>query len=246
MKIIYDFELPREIEVEKQETREEGDQKITVTTKVKESRPLYFAIKRPNRAEKEEADLVRAKAFSYYVEQGVITQAGLRKKYGNTIGISENGGVYTTEEEQHYAMLRNKMRELLTDYQMLSSSDNEDEKKKSEEVFKEIFVIREEIVDFERSVESFYRDTAEAKARNKLIEYYITQLTQWKDAPEKEWKPYFGGKTHEERVADMTKKEDEDDEIYLAALDKLTFVISVLLTRPDVSKEEIKDIEETL
>ena len=49
MKTIYEFEVKKQVEVDKVETREENGATISVTTKVKEEKPIFFAIKRPSR-----------------------------------------------------------------------------------------------------------------------------------------------------------------------------------------------------
>jgi len=239
-KSIYEFEIQKEVEVDKVETREENGSTISVTTKVKENKPTYFAIKRPSRNEKEEGEMNRAAHFALCVERGVITQAALRKKYGDT------GGIYTNEEEKQYAILRQKLRDLLEDYQLASvdlDKKTEEEKKRRNEIFDEIFEIRRKIIEFENSATLFYQDTAESKARNKLIEFFILNLTYWKTEKDKEWVPFFKGNTLEEKLAYLCDLEDNDDEIYLKIGEKLAFVVTLLLTSPNLTKEEIESIE---
>ena len=240
MKLIYEFEIQKEVEVDKVETREENGETISVTKKVKEKKPIYFAVKRPSRNEKEEGEMNRAAYFALCVERGIITQAALRKKYGDT------GGIYTNEEEKQYAILRQKLRELLEEYQLYSvnAKDQTDEqKKKREDVFQEIFKIRGQIIEFENSATLFYQDTAEAKARNKLIEFFILTLTHHREDTNKEWVPFFKGKTFEEKLSHLSELEDNDDEIYLQIGEKLAFVITLLLTSPNLTKEEIENLE---
>ena len=243
MKLIYEFEIQKEVEVDKTETREENGATVTVTTKVKEKKPLYFAIKRPSRNEKEEGEMNRAAFFALCVERGVITQAALRKKYGDT------GGIYTNEEEKQYSILRQKLRDLLEDYKLASlnlETQTEAEKTKRNEIFDEIFEIRRKIIDFENSATLFYQDTAEAKARNKLIEFFILTLTHHRQDPQKEWAPFFKGKTFEEKLAHLSELEDNDDEIYLQIGEKLAFVVTLLLTSPNLTKEEIDNLEKEM
>lgn len=240
MKIIYEFEIQKEMEVDRVETREENGATISVTTKVKENKPLYFAIKRPSRNEKEEGEMNRAAHFALCVERGVITQAALRKKYGDT------GGVYTNEEEKQYSILRQRLRDLLEDYKLVSinlDKQTEAEKIKRDEIFDEIFEIRKKIIDFENSATLFYQDTAEAKARNKLIEFFILNLTYWRTETDKEWVPFFKGATLEEKLVHLSELEDNDDETYLKVGEKLAFVVALLLTSPNLTKEEIESIE---
>lgn len=237
MKLIYEFEVKKQVEVDKVETREENGATISVTTKVKEDRPIFFAIKRPSRNEKEEGEMHRAAHFALCVERGIITQAALRKKYGDT------GGIYTNEEEKQYSILRAKLRDSLEQYQLLSVNLEDKDKEKRDAIFEEIFEIRRKIIEFENSATLFYQDTAESKARNKLIEYFILNLTYFKDDATKDWVPFFKGETVEEKTKHLASLEDSDDELYLKVGEKLAFVVTLLLTSPNLTKEEIENIE---
>lgn len=237
MKTIYEFEVKKQVEVDKVETREENGATISVTTKVKEDKPIFFAIKRPSRNEKEEGEMHRAAYFALCVERGIITQAALRKKYGDT------GGIYTNEEEKQYSILRAKLRDSLEQYQLLSVNLDEKDKGKRDQIFEEIFDIRRKIIEFENSATLFYQDTAESKARNKLIEYFILNLTYFKDGVDKEWAPFFKGESVEEKTKYLATLEDNDDELYLKVGEKLAFVVTLLLTSPNLTKEEIENIE---
>lgn len=243
MKLIYEFEIQKEVEVDKTETREENGATVTVTTKVKEKKPIYFAIKRPSRNEKEEGEMHRASYFAHCVEKGVITQAALRKKYGDSSGVSDNGGVYTNEEEKQYSILRNRLRDAIEEYKLLSVNKDEESAKKRDETFDEIFNIRGKVMEFENSATLFYQDTAEAKARNKLIEYLVLNLTYFRDDTSKPWLPFFKGETIEEKIKHVSDLEDNDDPIYLQVGEKLALVVTLLLTNPNLTKEQIDNIE---
>lgn len=237
MKTIYEFEIKKEVEVDKVETREENGTTISVTTKVKEQKPIFFAIKRPSRNEKEEGEMHRAAYFSYCVEKGIITQAALRKKYGDA------GGVYTNDEEKQYSILRIRLRDALEEYKLFSLNEDEESKKKKDEIFNEIFSIREKIIEFENSATLFYQDTAESKARNKLVEYFILYLTYFREDTSKEWSIFFKGDTVEQKLKYLSDLEDNDDKTYLLVAEKLAFVITLLLSNPNLTKEEIDNID---
>lgn len=238
MKTIYEFEIKTEKEVDKTETREENGQTITVTSKVKESVPTLFAIKRPSSMEKEEGEILRAAHFGECVDKGLITQAQLRKKYG------DRGGVYTQEEEKTYRLLHEELRKCLDDYERFASSSDEAEKAKAKEAFEKLFVLRREIVAFENTSELFYKDTAETKARNRLIEYFVYQLTYWKQKAEDEWKPFFKGENFDEKRKNAFEMEDSEQEFYWEIKNRVGFILALILASPNLTKEEIKQIED--
>lgn len=248
--IVYQFDIDHEVEVDKVETKTEGEgenaKTITVTTKVKENRPITFAVKKPNKIEREECEIVRDASFKYFVDRGIITEGNLRKQYG------DNGGVYTNEEETHYSTLRDKMRVLITDYQSLALSETEDDKKKASSIFREIFEIRQQIIDFEKTANLFYERTAEAKAQKKAIEHFLIHLTYTKvDTPVDkpiEWTPYFKGSTSEEKLSYLAQLEDDADLTYLKIRDKVMLICLLLITSnvnltPEQVQERVEEAE---
>lgn len=244
MKTIYEFEIKTSVEIEKVETKEENGSTISITKKEVEEKPIFFAIKKPSRVEKEEGEMYRAVHFAKCVESGIITQAALRKKYGDT------GGIYTNEEEQEYSILRQKLKENIEQFQFIGSGSSdlskEEKEKREKELLKEMFDIRNLIVEFENSATLFYQDTAESKARNKLIEYFILTLTLFKENDGDEWKPFFKGSSIGEKLQYLSNLEDNEDKIYLQVGEKLAFIITLILTSPNITKEEIKSLQEDL
>ena len=246
MKIIYEFEVEKEVEVDKVETKEENGATISITTKVKEKRPIKFGVKKPSHSEKEEAEIVKAAYFAYCVEKGVMTQASLRKRYGDSSGVHETGGVYTNEEQKQYSILRQKLKEYLEEYEFASLSTSDKTAEEKNAIFDKIFTIRRQIIDFENSATMFYQDTAESKARNKFIQFFIVMLAYIKPDGVVDWKPYFQGDNFDEKLKHLAKLEDDEDEIYLRAVEKLGLVVTLLLGTPNITKKEIEDIEKEL
>lgn len=232
MKTIYEFTIKQEVEVDKVETREENGATVTVTTKVKEERPLVVGIKKPSRNDREECEIVRDVAFKKFIERGIITEANLRKQYG------ESGGVYTTEEEIHYANSREKLRGLILDYQEAALDESEEGKKKATELFSQIFSIRQQIIDFERTASLFYERTAEAKAQKKAIEYYLLHLTHTRaETADSKWEPFFKG---DDKYTVLAKLEDDEDKTYLALRDRVLLVLTLLANSPDITRDQLK------
>ena len=236
-KMIYEFEVPQEIEVEKTDTKEENGQKISVTTKVKENRPVKFGLKRPSMSEKEDAEMARSAYFGKCVKAGVITQAELRKKYG------DSGGIYTLEEEKQYVILRNKLRDSIEAYQLASVESQNTPKEELDRLFNEIFSLRGLVMDFENSANFFYQDTAEYKSRNHLIECLSLQLTYFKRESDKDWVSFFGGDNLEEKRISLEKYEEENNELYLASRDKIILFFSLFLQNQNLTKEEMDSLQ---
>ena len=92
-KIIYDFEVFLEKEVEETETKqvknkETGDtEEVSTKKKVKKEIPYSVLIYEPSRRQVEEADMEFSVEMSKCIKRGILTKAMLAKKYLSLIHI---------------------------------------------------------------------------------------------------------------------------------------------------------------
>lgn len=243
MKTLYTFSVNHGVSATKTESSvNEKGETVTVQKQVTEEKPFAFAIKRPSRMEREEGELIRAAALRYYVEErGLMTQAALRKKYGDAVGINANGGVYTEQEEKTYLLLMKRFQEVTEEYQ--AAKANGLDEAKTDALFDEFLLIQNRLTEFQNSANIFYRDTAEAKSQEKLIEYYVLFMTYFsdnnnEDLQKVDWKPFFQGKTLDEKLAYLDSLEEKDDALYLRVRDELTLITTILL-KGGVNSEEV-------
>lgn len=233
-KILYNFTVNTEREVDKTETREENGQKITTTSKVKELVPHVFAFKVPSRREREDADIERAAWVNTYVQRGLMLEADLTKRYANL------GGILPDEERKRYIQLKADLRMALYDLQhaIVVTKDREAQEKCALREAE----LRHELSQFEQEQASFFDNTAEAKARGKLIEYLILHLTYFRLETETDWKPFFPGANTEAKLAHFDKLVECSDELLSLVKSNLEFLAAIWVSSEGSVNKESLDI----
>jgi hypothetical protein len=205
---------------------------------VKESTPVYFALAKPSRFEKEEAELVRAEYLSKFIRRGVLPEAVLSKTY------SDMGGTMNENEKNDLISLNISLYEATAEFRRLNVQAEKNEELINAELTK-IIECKRQITDIQQRQSSFLENTAEFKAKTKLIEYLFTSLTYWKEKESDEWKPYFVAETFEQKLDLVEKLDEENDELYLKIKNHFILAVSVFVHKGgNVQAEEVKRIVE--
>ena len=238
-KKIYEYVVKKEEEVDKVETKIENGKEITITSKVKELVPRNFFIKKPTRAMFEEAELFYAVRLSEGIKAGLLTRSLLSKRYSN------DGGALSEKDKEKYAEFYLKLFEKQNEYQKLSIKEKNERSKNEQEHFDdltaEIINLRTEIQDFEISQASLFDQTAENRARNKTILWWILNLSYMIDKENKEG-CLFGDGTHEERLSVYDSFEDGADEWLKTIVKKFAFYISFWYMGRASAQEEFEKL----
>jgi len=194
-----------------------------------------FAIKRPSRSEKDEAGLVQSSYLNKYIRAGVLPEAILSKIY------KDQGGVLDEEQKMLLVLNELKLNQKREEFKFASVNDKGN-KELLEKLLREIIEIQKEITSVYYQETSFYQETAEFKAKNKLIQHYIGALLYWKPKEDSEWIRYFKSDDVEDVLDEAEKLEDSEDELFKKAKDKALFAISYAVNNGfKVKPEEIKD-----
>ena len=211
---LHEFTVSTIKEVDQTNTRVEDGKTITETVKVSKTINLPFCMKIPSRMENEEADIVRAVWWTKFLERGVMSEPMLIKKYTN------DGGTLPQED-----------RTLLNDLQaefsavQLELAEAEVLHKDSPDILRPLrlkfFDLREKITAIHRSQAHYFENTAEAKAREKHIEWLVLNMAYYKqyhaDESLGEWEPFFPGKTMDEKLGVYDKMLEERNELWAKA-----------------------------
>lgn len=250
MKEIYSFTVELEKEVEKvveqtiidKETGEE--KKVSVNEKVKEKEPIRIILKEPNRRQIEEADMEFSIEMSQCVKKGILTKAMLAKKY------SDSGGLLAEEDAQALSSKYAEISRLQTDYTRLTTKTGEktpEDEKKGHKLIGEMAELRREIIDMETAYASLFNHTADTKAQNRVILWYVLNLT-YVAYGEKDPEVFFTGKNFEEKEQKYYDLDEQNDELYTLIQSKLATFISYWYFTAGVTTEDMaqldKDIEE--
>tara|TARA_Y100000310_G_scaffold344389_1_gene456905 strand:+ start:315 stop:1286 length:972 start_codon:yes stop_codon:yes gene_type:complete len=224
MKKIYEFTLPKEETVKETSTEKDKDgAEITVTKDVVKSVDKKFFIRRPTRRLYDDAELFYGVKLSEGIKAGLLTRALLAKRFSN------DGGVLSDSEKDEFGELYKSIFDKQVELQSLQLKTREQRSRKENKQFEEISQwlsdARERVQEFESSQQSLYDQTAENRARNKTILWWVLNLAYEITDDEKEI-AYFGDGDYEQKVTVYDRVEEEDDEWALGVVNKFFYYVS--------------------
>ncbi len=223
-KELYSFTVDKEVEKEVVSTKvdKKTKEEITVKKKVKELVPVTIKIKRPSRRELEEAELEFSVEMSKCVKKGILTKAMLAKKYSDT------GGLMSENDASNLVDSYKKVFDLQNEYSRLEIIQNKTDKQKDrvEEITKELAEVRRQIVEFESNYQSLFDHTADVKAQNRLILWYVINLTYIQEQDDEAPVPYFGSGDFDSRLEKYYEREESDDPIYFLIAKKAATILA--------------------
>jgi hypothetical protein len=239
-KTLYQFTIDRETEVEKESkkvNKKTGEETIT-KKKVTEKVPVEIQIKRPSRKELEEAELEYSIEMSKCIKKGILTKAMLSKKYSDT------GGLFSEEDSERYGSLYRQALDLQNEYVRLETAINRSEKQNErfETLKSEIGKVRREIVEMESSFQSLFDHTADNKAQNKLLQWYVLNLTYIYDENKDRFVHYFEGSDVDEKSEFYYKKEESEDVFYFKLIKRVSTVLAFWFFNQASSSEEFDEL----
>lgn len=239
-KELYSFSVDREVEKEVSSTKKDKKtgEEITVTKKVKEKEPLAVKLKKPSRRELEDAELEFSVEMSKCIKKGILTKAMLAKKYSDT------GGLMSEDDAQELVDNYKKIFELQSEYSRLEIIQNKTEKqtKRVDEIAKELQIVRRKIVETESNYQALFDHTADVKAQNRLILWYVIMLTYIQGIDDENPKPYFGAGDFEDRLIEYYKKEESDDPLYFLITKKAATILAFWFFNQASDKESFDDL----
>lgn len=242
LKLLYQFTVDEEKEVEKETSRKNSKTgEITITKKkVKEKVPIEVKIKKPSRRELEDAELQYTIEMSKCIKQGILTKAMLAKKYGDT------GGAFTEEGQKEYGQLYKQILEFQNEYIKLDSATDLDakQKKRFEFVKEEIVKVKRELVQVESNLQGLFEHTADIRAQNKLLLWYALHLTYIQNEEDEEPLYYFKGLDYEEKLEDYYNKEEESTELYQKIIKQVSTTLAFWFYNQASTQKEFEDIME--
>ncbi len=223
-KYLYEFFVTRVTNVDKEEITKDADgNEVKTIKKVKENTLTKFLILKPNRNLTDEADLYFSSQVFEFVKRGLMPASMLTKRY------DEDGGLFSKNDEEKRKELVEKLtsrQKALTELTEKTEKSEEDQKS-IEGVTKELITIFEEATVLENKKSQIFEYTAEAKARNRTLFWWILFLSHYQDE-KGDIKPVFEGKEFKEKLKNYDNLiENQDDEFWNEAIKKLTYYITM-------------------
>jgi hypothetical protein len=244
MKTMFEFDIYQEKEIEKVDvsTNEKGEE-VKVTSKVKTTVPVKLAIKKPTRSLFDEAELFYGVRLSEGIKAGLLTRALLAKRFNN------DGGVLSDEEQKEYNDLYLEFFNLQTEFQRLSIKEEalrtDEEKKQIQNVIEKMNLSREKLQRYEMAQANLFEQTAENRARNKTIMWWVLQLSLIQ-GDDKKFKELFQEGTYEDKLKRYDEIEESESGVEKIAIQKLLYLISFWYIGRAASQEEFEKLLNTL
>jgi len=243
-KTIYQFKVVKNEEVEKEEVSEKKNEKtgevekITKTKKVTQETPYNIIIHEPSRRQVEDADMEFSIEMSKCIKKGILTKAMLAKKY------SDSGGLLSEEDSNRLIRLYQELNEINNSLGRLldKKQKNDKEKAREAELSESFSSTRKEIVDLETAYQNVFNHTADTKAQNKVILWYLLNLSHYQ-AEGGEVLPLFPGETAEQKEDSYYEMDEGGNDIFDLSRDKLMTFISFWYFSQNPTEQEFKDLE---
>ena len=239
-KYLYKFKVPHEIEKDVEEKVEGG----TLIKKVKTIEEVEFAILRPTRQLIEDAELFYGVKLAQGLEAGLMPRALLAKRYAN------DAGVFSKTDLEELAKLRSRLFEISDDITRLTvkaeSERTEEENGTLNSLLNESITLQNRLQNYETAQNSLFENTAESRARYKVIMWYVLFLSYIQDG-KNGFKSIFSGASYDDKIKAYDDFTENDQADYLrVALDRLVYFVTFFYSGKVQTPEDFKALEDQL
>ena len=246
MKKLYKFTISETVtkKVEEKSKDKDGNE-VTVTKDSVEVVDRSIFLKKPTRSMFDEAELYYGVQLSEGIKAGLLTRALLAKRFSN------DGGVMSNPDKQEYADLYVKLFENQTAIERASAKTEKDrtksEKEELQKLLEENGVVKREIQEFEMAQASLFDQTAENRARNKTILWWVLNMSFYGDPEDSSTiKSIFEGENYAEKLAAYDQIEEDGTEFQEEVIKKLVYYVSYWYVGQAQTEEEFTDVLKAL
>jgi len=235
MKTIYDFTIDKELmSQETEETVNDQGEKIKITKEVKKPIPQKYSIKKPTRVLFDDSELFYGVKLSEGVKAGLLTRPLLNKRY------VEDGGVLAEKTKDAEVEAYKDLYEFQEELTKLKAMKEEDRPEffetKKTDVEAKISSIKKSLTDLEIHKEALFDHTAETRARNKVITWWILFLSFCEKNGEVV--SFFGEGDYDSRMLKYDEIFESEDEHLIKAANAFVYFISFWYVGRAATKED--------
>ena len=219
MKELYSFPIKRKVKQKISVEKENAKGKIVETFKTKTktvSNRVVFA--KPSFADIENAEFFYGQQYNDFINAGYLTRFLLNNKIGDSGGSSSK----LSSEIINKAFVDNMEAAKVIEFYEGQKDLNEEQEKKLQEAKETFAETQRTVAEFEEFYRIQYNQTAEAKAEQKLIEWFIFNFSYYEDKVNDsvELFPLFLGDDFDQKRAHYLQLcEDEEDIEDISLLD---------------------------
>lgn len=235
---LYSFSVELEEEIEKEITKEvkrknketgkmETIEQVSTKTVIQQI-PVRVFLRKPTRTQVEDGDMFYSIWLNKFIKMGLLTRAMLAKKQVDL------GGVLNENDKMNYAKLYLQLFEKQQNVIRYSAKDpdnlSNDEKERLQSAVSSLAIIRKQLADFEAAQASVFDHTADVKARNKTITWFLLHLATYVKGDEDEnadTYPLFAGTDFEERYLSYQEADEEQDPLFVKTIDRLSTIATI-------------------
>ena len=232
MNTLYTFNIERE--------KKSGKSKKKIKNKV--------VIVKPSVAEVENGEFFYGQKYNEYINAGFLTKAMLSKKMGDLGGFTSKND---SDVLQRLLMENVEAARIVQFYGEAKKLDDE-QKEKLKNAQDDFVATQKRIHEYQESLREQFSQTADAKAEQKLVEWFVFNYSFYEDKvdKEKELFPIFQGESFDDKrdfylaLSDEDTKVDDEDfkkakEIFDASHETLIRVISIWFNKMGNDQESI-------
>tara|TARA_R110000751_G_scaffold246049_1_gene346056 strand:- start:1039 stop:1845 length:807 start_codon:yes stop_codon:yes gene_type:complete len=235
MKRIYEFTVNKEelVKEESVEKKKDGTE-VTTAKDIKKDVPYKFFLRRPTRAMTDEAELYYGVRLAEGIRAGLLTRALLEKRFEN------DGGTRSDEENQKYKKITDKLKKFYEEQSRIIDIDEKKrssaQKKRLKELEGEVKPVRRELRNLQMEEDGLYEETAESRARNKVILWWMLHLSHAEqDSKEVE---FFGSGKLEDKLKYYDDIDEGEDIFDIVVARKFAYYVSFwFVGRPNSQRE---------
>jgi hypothetical protein len=243
-KWLYTFKVNKEVDekIESKSTNDAGEE-ITVSQVKTVDKPVNLSLRKPTRKMYDDGELFYGVQLSEGIKAGLLTRTLLAKRYQN------DGGVLSEPEKERYSVLYlnlfNRENDLQRIQVNLDNLSSELKKDKITDTLLEMAELRRELQEFENSQSSLFDNTAETRAKNKTIMWWVLHLAHLENEV-KDWKPLFGEGSYDTKLARYDEIEEEDEDWKTEAVRKLAYFVSFWYSGQATTEEDFEKVANLL
>ena len=241
-KFIYTFTIDKvakvsEKRVEKYTDDQGNEKERSISEEVEKKIPVEIQIRKPTRKQMQEAEMVFSIEMSRCIKAGILTKAMLMNKYSDT------GGMLSESDAKALSKMYGELSVLQTEFTQLNLKSNKDQDKLNE-VSEKMANLRRSIATAETNFSALLNHTADTRAQNKVITWYLLNLTHTEKDEEKT--PFFEGETFEEKKLNFYEMEENEDPLFTLVYDKLTAFISFWYFSANTTSKDFEELEQDI
>jgi hypothetical protein len=245
MKELYSFDIARDIVTKTPYTKKTKKGEVEAFRNKTTKKNTKIVIEKPSISEIEKAEFFFGQKYNEYINAGFLTKAMLLNKIGEA-------GTSSISEEVRNAVTEYLEASRVIEFYEGADKLTEDQEKKLNEAKKKFAETQMLVHEHESNVRGQYSQTAETKAEEKMIEWFIFNFSYYEDEAdgEKTYFPLFEGNNFEEKRAFFLElSEDKEDidrsdvlnakDVFDESFDTIAKAVNIWYNKLGSNKKEI-------